>query len=147
MKALLNKLAYMHKSGRALFPSQAFLADSIGRSPRTVREGLRVLEYFGLIHRKARSNGAKGRSSDEITLSLTQEFTLTKQVIADAHRTLRKRQISPVVSTNSQPAKSAGAPGEIRQGIGELIEGHIQEGANLEITTKGLTVIDGGRRA
>jgi hypothetical protein len=146
MKPLLKQLAYMHKPGRDLFPSQAFLADAIGRSGRTVREGLRLLEYFGLIKRKARSNGAKGRTSDLFELVMDREFTLTKRVIADAHKALRKRRTSPVANPNSQPAKSSGAPGEIRQGIGDLAEGPIQEGANLKITTKGLRIIDGGRR-
>lgn len=145
MKPLLKQLAYMHKSGRALFPSQAFLAEAVGRSPRTVREGLRLLEYFGLIKRKARSNGAAGRTSDLFELVMEHDFTLTKRVISDAHKTLRKRRTSPVATTNSQPAKSAGAPGEIRQGIGELTEGPFHRGTDLEITTKGDTALDGAR--
>ena len=60
MKPILIELAYLHMEGRALFPSQAHLAQATGKSERTVRDALRLLEIFGVISRTSRSKGAMG---------------------------------------------------------------------------------------
>lgn len=120
MKPVLQDLAYRHMAGKFLFPSQQTIAFSTGNAERTVREALRLLEHFGVIARKSRSNGAGGRSSDEFTLSLEQEFTLTKRAISTARKALRNRNHVPVGNSILQPAPSAGPPGTTFRGIGDL---------------------------
>lgn len=118
MKPVLVELAYLHMSGRDLFPSQAYLAQATGNSERTVRDALRLLELFGLISRMPRSKGARGRTTDLMVLALDRDFNLTKSAIAAVRRSFSNRRNLPVTTSNSLPAKSVIATGEICRGIG-----------------------------
>jgi hypothetical protein len=120
MKPVLQELAYRHMAGEPLFPSQQTLAFSTGNSDRAVREALRLLEHFGIITRRARSNGAGGRSSDKFELLLEQQFTLTKVAISTARRALRNRNVVPVAESSSQPERGSGGAGTTFRGIGDL---------------------------
>src|SRR5690242_15858918 len=79
MKSVLLELGYRHMPGKDLFPSQQTLADATGYTTRTVRAALRLLQHFGVICRKRRSNGAGGRSSDVFALQVDREFIVTKE--------------------------------------------------------------------
>lgn len=156
MKPVLLELAYMHQQGKPLFPSQERLALATGNSERTVRDALRLLQHFKIIDRKWRSNGARGRTSDEYILAIGTPFTLARKVIAATRKDLSNRRNSPVVMEKSQPAKSAGGTGEICRGIGDLVEDTLSHtGTELSVghyTREGegqqrpaLRVIHGGR--
>ena len=123
MKPVLVELAYLHQEAREIFPSQAYLAQATGNSERTVREALRLLEIFKVIARKPRSKGARGRTSDLFTLALDRNFDLSREAIAAVRRGFSNRRklpvVAPAVPSKSQPADSAIATGEIRQGVGD----------------------------
>lgn len=161
MKPVLVALAYTHMAGKPLFPSQRKLADDTGRSIRAVSDALTLLEQFGLITRKKRSNGAAGRTSDAFALSLDAEFALPKKAIGLARRALpnmRKPQVAkPVRPVKSQHADSAVPPGRIRRGRGDEEQEPIQEGKSTRVVILGaegahphgpaLRVVTGGRAA
>lgn len=120
MKPVLTALAYRLMEGKDLFLSQATLADMTGNTDRTVREALRLLQHFGVLGRKSRSNGAGGRSSDAFTLTLDREFTLTRKVISTARKALSKRKQLPPANLISQPEPASGGPGASFRGIDTL---------------------------
>jgi hypothetical protein len=136
MKQVLGRLAYLHREGKELFPSQAYLAEKTQLSERTVRYALQLLAYFGVVRRIARSNGARGRTSDVMVLSFGLH-EITRDQVTTARRALRKplsiRHRVPVVVVKSQPAPHAGAPGTACQGIGDLIEEPSQEVTGLSV--------------
>lgn len=151
MKPILVELAILHMEGRDLFPSQGLLAEATGNSERTVRDALRLLQHFQVISRKRRSNGAGGRTSDGFTLAIGTPFTLPRPVIAAARKSLSNRRDLPVATP---PAKSAGTPGEICRGIGELGEEPSQEVTGLSVghyaceaagDRQGLRLVVGGK--
>lgn len=125
MRQVLDKLAYLHHDKHELFPSQAYLAEKTGLSERGVRYALQLLSFFGVVQRTARSNGARGRSSDRMVLSFGLH-DISREQIAAAKKSLRKpgcnRHNVPITEGHSQPAPHAGAPGTACQGIGELID-------------------------
>jgi hypothetical protein len=125
MRRVLDKLAYLHHDKHDLYPSQAYLAEKTQLSIRAVRYALQLLTYFGIVQRKARSNGARGRSSDLRLLSFGLH-NISKEQISAAKIALRKprsnRHAVPVADINSQEAPCAGPPGTACQGIGELID-------------------------
>ena len=146
MKPVLVHLAYLHHESRPLFPSQQRLALATGNSVRTVIRALALLEHFGLISRKSRSNGAGGRSSDTFALAIScSDLAITKSKI-------RAARIGLAAPKKSQRAKMTGAPRQNGTGIGELIEAPFHEVSTSEVvvdpSTRGtprLTVIGGGR--
>lgn len=133
MKPVLMELAYIHQDGKPLFPSQDHLARATGNSERTVRDALRLLQHFKIISRKARSNGAGGRTSDEFTLSIGETFSLSRKQIAETRKALSNRRNLPLASANSQPAKSAGGTGEICRGIGDLVGSLSQDRTDVSV--------------
>jgi hypothetical protein len=100
MKQVLAELAYMHKSGSVLFPSQAYLAEKTVLTVRAIREALRLLGHFQIVRRTARSNGRTGRSSDRFELAFERDFIVTSEMAAAARKALRgstsKRNHVPV---------------------------------------------------
>src|SRR4051794_27836713 len=84
MKSVLTALAYLHREGKDLFPSQAYLANETGLSDRAVRSALRLLSHFGVLSRKPRSAGHRGRISDLITLNLSIDFVLSSEMVSIA---------------------------------------------------------------
>jgi hypothetical protein len=108
MKAVLDRLAWLHKEGRDLFPSQATLASRTALSPRCVWESLELLEHFGLIRRRPRSRRA-GRISDVFELVMTSAVNIDRHAISVARRGLRAG--SATRSGSEQPRNQQLAPG------------------------------------
>lgn len=157
MKSVLLQLAYMHRKGHTLFPSQKMLADKLGQSPRTVWEALKLLEAFGAIQRTARSTGAKGRTSDAIVLALTVIAPLSKDAIRLARRGLRKSRNARPAAPISQLAHGARPPRALSEGIGdeyktlshvgtELSKGQYTHETVVPTTGPALRMIVGGRQ-
>lgn len=118
MKSVLGALAYLHCEGKLIFPSQAYLARETGLTDRSVRTALALLEAMGVVDRRHRSAGAKGRISDSYTLRLNQEFMFTRRQIRDTRNALRYRKHIPV-GENSLPERGSFATGSTFRGIGD----------------------------
>jgi hypothetical protein len=154
MKGIVQTLAYLHHDGADLFPSQARLAEEAGISERRVREALTVLEHFGVVRRQHRSRGWYGRSSDKFDLALDREFTLSREAIALARKSLSNRSLRPVGSaprSKMQPDDSSNATGRSVRGIvgeqkKEASQGNLtsEEGSTREGRAR-LAVVAGGR--
>lgn len=153
MTAVLVRLAYMHHSKQALFPSQATLARLTQFSPRKVWEALKLLELLNVIVRLARSNGAAGRTSDAYVLPIAAPpVRIAKAKIKEARTTLRNSH-----RVRSALAKSQLAPGARGSSTGcegvEVYKSPIHREANLSVSTepapaagaRPLRIIDGGR--
>ncbi|HTM76763.1 MAG TPA: helix-turn-helix domain-containing protein [Devosia sp.] len=122
MKSVLTALAYMHREGKDLFPSQAYLANETGLSDRAVRAALRLLSHFGVLSRKARSSGSRGRISDVFTLNLSGDYRLTSEMLSTARKGLAKpgSNRKPVpVAEKLQPEPASGASGTSFRGLGD----------------------------
>lgn len=137
MMLVLRALAYQHSDKTQLYPSQARLAEKTGLSERGVRYALQLLSHFGVIKRTARSNGARGRTSDLVVLSFGLH-DIGREQISTARTALRKplsnrHRLPVVVDANSQPAPRAAPPGTACQGIGELIEDPSQGRTELSV--------------
>ena len=120
MKAVVRELACYADRAGACFPSQATLAADTGLSERCVRYCLADLERLGVIHRKARSKGRAGRSTDLIVISLHRDFEISKTDI-DRSRTRPAHAPSTGtpcrLQTDLQPARRSFATGTACQGI------------------------------
>ncbi len=129
MKSVLGVLAYLHGEGRKIFPSQAYLARETGLTDRSVRAALALLSELGVVDRRHRSAGAKGRISDIYVLRLSQEFMLTRKQIRDTRSALRYRKQIPV-GENLLPEAGSVATGTAFRGIGDEQDKRlIQDGA------------------
>lgn len=109
LRSVLAVLAENEKGG-ACSLTQERLASAAGLRARAVRTALSVLEQFAVINRQRDSKWSKrGRSADVVTLSIDQEFTLTKDMV------MAKRRLGPTGTKcrmigRDQPARDAGAP-------------------------------------
>lgn len=129
MKSVLGVLAYLHQEGRKLFPSQAYLARETGLTERSVRTAVAMLAELGVVDRRHRSAGARGRISDCFTLRMNQEFMFTRKQIRDARAGLRNRNRIPLAN-NSLPERRSVATGTAFRGIGDEQDiGTYQDGA------------------
>lgn len=117
MKAVLRALAYIHQDGKLLYPSQSYLVRETGLGLRTVRDAIKALCQLGMLERRHRSAGAKGRTSDAYKLPLGREFLISKYDIRKARKALRNRHIVPVTG-NSLPAPCSVPSGTSCRGIG-----------------------------
>jgi biotin operon repressor len=148
MKGVLLQLSYMHRDGKPLYPSQQTLAAKTGMSARTIWTAIRLLEHFGVISRQRRSLGWHGRGSDQFTLAIEHEFTLTRVAIAASRRSLSKSQNLQLANSASATRKGCerveGEEVEPSQGRGpeETVIGNTREAIP---TAGGLRVLAGGR--
>jgi len=115
MKTALTTLAWAADAESHCWPSQARIAAEMGVSDRAVRSALKLLESFGLIERKARSNGRSGRTSDMITVAVDREFTVTKPQAKAARRALLNPP-KPSSGGKFQPEQRSSATGTTFQG-------------------------------
>jgi DNA-binding transcriptional MocR family regulator len=103
---------------RQIIPSQAYLARETGLTERAVRTALALLSEMGMVERRHRSAGAKGRISDSYTLRLHREFMFTRKQIKDTRNAIRYRNQIPV-GDNSLPERGSFATGTSFRGIGD----------------------------
>ncbi len=122
MKAVLLQLAYMHRAGGKLFPSQKSLAEKTGLSDRAVWEALKLLEAFALLVRQPRSNGYRGRTSDVVELQLSATAPISKAAIKLARKGLRNSLNVRSAARDLQLAPGSGGTRSTSEGIGELLE-------------------------
>ncbi len=77
LKAMLNAIAARADDKGNTWVAQATLAADMSVSDRHVRTLLDRLEALGIISRRIRSAGRSGRLTDEISLALYRDFSLT----------------------------------------------------------------------
>lgn len=103
LKNMLNTIAYRADEKGKTWASQQTLADDMGANERFIRQLLRQLELLGLIERKRRSRGRKGRLTDEISLPLHKTFDLGR----DAISAVPGRAVKPPTTGARAPAVTA----------------------------------------
>lgn len=100
LTALVNAIAARADKHGTVWAAQETLAADIGSTARYVRKLLAKAERLGIMNRKYRSGGARGRLTDTMTLEMHKAFRLTASDVRKAGRW------KPPRYENSQPRSS-----------------------------------------
>ena len=104
-KAVLQKIVrHASKSGTS-YPGQRRIAQATGLSLSTVKDGIMVLLWLGLITRRARqrAGGGRGRNSDEYTLKLGRFVNKKDSDQAEKRLRAHRKRHNNTSLTNSRP--------------------------------------------
>jgi hypothetical protein len=111
LMAVLRSVAWFANRGTGICTkSQAEIACRAGLQIRALRNSLSILERLEIIHRRPRSRGNYGRTTDEISLSVERNFDISRGAIKGLRAASQPAQnaSSEIVA---QPAPNAGATG------------------------------------